>query len=141
MCAELRSWRKEKKFGNGVHGWFRRTETPGRIVRVIAEPAGREASNTRWRSREASGGEASKQLDSVKHLLSHGNVEEALQRLGNLFLDLDLIRKRSARRRSWQPAEFQTYIRNNRESIPNYGERYRQGETRSALSDRRSTRW
>ena len=26
-------------------------------------------------------------------------------------------------------AEFLTYIRNNRESIPNYGERYRQGET------------
>jgi len=50
------------------------------------------------------GGEASKQLDSVKHLLSHGNVEEALQRLGNLFLDLDLIQKRSARRRSWRPA-------------------------------------
>ena len=46
--------------------------------------------------REASGGEAFKQLDSVRHLLSHGNVEEALQRLGNLFVDLDLIRKRSA---------------------------------------------
>ena len=26
-------------------------------------------------------------------------------------------------------AEFHTYIRNNRDSIPNYGERYRQGET------------
>jgi hypothetical protein len=26
-------------------------------------------------------------------------------------------------------AEFETYIRNNRESIPNFGERYRQGET------------
>jgi hypothetical protein len=26
-------------------------------------------------------------------------------------------------------AEFETYIRNNQESIPNYGERYRQGET------------
>jgi len=25
--------------------------------------------------------------------------------------------------------EFETYIRNNQESIPNYGERYRQGET------------
>ena len=132
MCAELRSWRKEKKFGNGVHGWFRRTETPGRIVRVIAEPAGREASNTRWRSREASGGEASKQLDSVKHLLSHGNVEEALQRLGNLFLDLDLIRKRSAPAEKLAAgiAEFETYIRNNRESIPNFGERHRQGGAR-----------
>ena len=26
-------------------------------------------------------------------------------------------------------AEFETYIRNNRESIPKFGERYRQGET------------
>ena len=26
-------------------------------------------------------------------------------------------------------AEFETYIRNNREFIPNFGERYRQGET------------
>ena len=26
-------------------------------------------------------------------------------------------------------AEFETYIGNNRESIPNFGERYRQGET------------
>ena len=26
-------------------------------------------------------------------------------------------------------SEFETYIRNNQESIPNYGERYRQGET------------
>jgi len=33
---------------------------------------------------------------SVKHLLWHGNVDEALDRLGNLFLDLDRMRKRSA---------------------------------------------
>ena len=26
-------------------------------------------------------------------------------------------------------AEFETYIRNKQEAIPNYGERYRQGET------------
>jgi len=25
--------------------------------------------------------------------------------------------------------EFETYIRNNQASVPNYGERYRQGET------------
>lgn len=29
-------------------------------------------------------------------------------------------------------AAFETYIRNNQESIPNYGERYRRGETISA---------
>jgi hypothetical protein len=77
------------------------------------------------------GGAASKQIQSVKHLLWHGNVDEALDRIDSLFMDLDLIRKQSA------PADklaagitdLRTYIRNNRGSIPNYGERYRQGET------------
>jgi len=51
--------------------------------------------------------------------------------LGSLFLDLDLIRKHSApaKKLAVGIAEFETYIRNNRESIPNFGERYRQGET------------
>jgi len=45
---------------------------------------------------EACGAEVSKQVESVKHLLWHGNVDEALERLGNLFIDLDPKRKRSA---------------------------------------------
>jgi hypothetical protein len=73
----------------------------------------------------------SKQVESVKHLLWHGNVEEVLERLANLLIDLDLIRKHAAtaERLAGGVAEFQTYIRNNQESIPNFGERYRQGET------------
>jgi hypothetical protein len=80
---------------------------------------------------EASGREVSKQVESVKHLLWHGNVDEALERLGSLFMDLDLIRKRSAAAEKLAAgvAEFETYIGNNRESIPNFGERYRRGET------------
>jgi hypothetical protein len=80
---------------------------------------------------ETSGAEVSKSVESVKHLLWHGNVDEALERLGKLFMDLDLIRKRSApaEKLAAGVAEFETYIRNNRESIPNFGERYRQGET------------
>ena len=79
----------------------------------------------------AGGAEVSKQVESVKHLLWHGNVEEALERLSNLFMDLDLIRKRSpvAEKLASGVAEFKTYIGNNRESIPNFGERYRQEET------------
>jgi hypothetical protein len=48
-----------------------------------------------------------------------------------LFLDLDLMQARcaAAEKLAAGIAEFQTYIRNNQESIPNYGERYRQGET------------
>jgi hypothetical protein len=80
---------------------------------------------------ETKGLQASKQVESVKHLLWHGNVDEALDRLKSLFLDLDLMRKRSAPadKLATGIGEFETYIRNNRESIPNFGERYRQGET------------
>src|SRR5450755_1558099 len=53
------------------------------------------------------------------------------QRLDSLFLDLDLICRRCepAAKLARGIAEFRTYIRNNRGSIPNFGERYRQGET------------
>ena len=80
---------------------------------------------------EAPGKAASKQIESVKHLLWHGNVEEALDRIDSLFLDLDLISRRCepAAKLARGIAEFRTYIRNNRGSIPNFGERYRQGET------------
>ncbi len=73
----------------------------------------------------------SKQVESIKHLLWHGNVEEALERLTNLLMALELIRNHSApaEKLAAGVAEFETYIRNNQESIPNYGERYRQGET------------
>jgi hypothetical protein len=73
----------------------------------------------------------SKQLESTKHLLWHGNLEEAFERLTQLLIDLDLIRDHSAAAEKLAAgvAEFHTYIRNNQESIPNYGERYRQGET------------
>lgn len=78
-----------------------------------------------------SGAAASKQLESIKHLLWHGNVEEALERLNNSFIDLDLICGDSGavEKLAASVAEFVVYIRNNQESIPNYGERYRQGET------------
>ena len=42
------------------------------------------------------GAAASKQVESVKHLLWHGDVEEALDRVADLLMDLDLVRKHSA---------------------------------------------
>lgn len=77
------------------------------------------------------GAELSRQLDRIKHLLWHGNVDEALERVQTVVLDLDLIRTHSisAEKLAAGVAEFETYIRNNQASIPNYGERYRQGET------------
>ena len=67
----------------------------------------------------------------MKHLLWHGNVEEALERLGDLIMELSLIQARSAAGKKVADglSELETYIDNNREFIPNFGERYRQGET------------
>ncbi len=77
------------------------------------------------------GDDISKRLESVKHLLWHGNTEEALERLVNLIMDLRLIQARSAGavKVADGVTEFETYIRNNCEFIPNFGERRRQGET------------
>ena len=83
------------------------------------------------KQRAETGAEVSKHLESIKHLLWHGNVEEALERLTNLLMDLELAGSQSGPAEKLRAgiAEFETYIRNNQESIPNYGERYRQGET------------
>jgi hypothetical protein len=80
--------------------------------------------------RAETGAGISKRIDSVKHLLWHGNVVEALERQTDLLVDLDLIRAHSAAAEKLAAglSEFETYIRNNREFIPNFGERYRQGE-------------
>lgn len=73
----------------------------------------------------------SQQVESVKHYLWQGNYEEALERLTDLIMDLDCIQNKSpqAKRLLTGVAELETYIRNNQRSIPNYSERYRQGET------------
>jgi hypothetical protein len=77
------------------------------------------------------GDDISKRLESVKHLLWHGNTEEALERLANLIMDLSFIQARSTSvlKVSEGVTEFEKYIRNNCEFIPNFGERRRQGET------------
>jgi hypothetical protein len=80
--------------------------------------------------RPEEGSAASKQIGSIKHLLWHGNVEEALERIDHLSIDLELISRQSAPADKLAAgiSELRTYIRNNQGSISNYGERYRQGE-------------
>lgn len=70
-------------------------------------------------------------LESVKHYLWHGNVESALERLDDLSFTLDINRRSSeaVAKLLRSVSEFDTYIRNNRAFIPNFGERYRQGDT------------
>ena len=72
---------------------------------------------------------AVKQLERIKWFLWHGKTFRALQTVSWLYMDIDveaptqkqqkLIRKHE---------EFETYIHNNAEFIPNYGERYHYGE-------------
>ena len=85
------------------------------------------------KARHSNGAASSTQLESIKHMLWHGNVEEARERVTSLPMDLDLIRDLSisAEKLTAGVAEFETEIRNNQESIPNRGERYRQSEPNS----------
>jgi hypothetical protein len=57
-------------------------------------------------------------------------VERALERIEDLQWELELTAGASENRdKLWkQLREFDGYLQNNREFIPNYGERYRNGE-------------
>src|ERR1035438_3471622 len=70
------------------------------------------------------------ELQSLKWNLWHGNVERALERIEELRWDLDITAGKFENREklSKQLGELDGYIKNNREYIPNYGERYRNGE-------------
>jgi hypothetical protein len=74
--------------------------------------------------RPETGADVSKRLNSVKHLLWHGNTEEALERVSDLIMDLSLIQAHSGAAKKLGDAlsEFQIYIGNNQEYIPNYSE-------------------
>ena len=71
-----------------------------------------------------------KELQSLKWNLWHGNVERALERIEDLQWDLEFTIGKSENQNKLlkQLREFDTYIRNNQDYIPNYGERYRNGE-------------
>jgi hypothetical protein len=71
-----------------------------------------------------------KEIQNLKWNLWHGNVERALERIEDLQWELEFTAGKSENRSKLlkQLREFDGYIRNNREFIPNYGERYRNGE-------------
>jgi len=70
-------------------------------------------------------------LHSVKWLLWHGKVTKALARLEDLDRDINHFTDSYPRfpRLKRAMRQFRTYIENNRACIPNYGQRYRRGET------------
>lgn len=72
------------------------------------------------------------EMDSIKWYLWHGNVFDALRRLESLDFALECNEGNEAPRvaKVWQAIQdFQHYITVNEPFIPNYGERYRYGET------------
>lgn len=71
-----------------------------------------------------------KELERIKWFLWHGNVYRALQTVQDLIEDMDMespSAKMSVLAKKLE--EFEIYIQNNGGLIPNYGERWRYGET------------
>jgi hypothetical protein len=72
------------------------------------------------------------ELERLKWFLWHGNVYKAFQVMQAVEMDLDAAVVTSghttARKLLKAVEEFHTYIANHEGFIPNYGERYRQGE-------------
>ena len=77
------------------------------------------------------GAHVAKTLEWVKHYLWHGNVDKTLECLGMWLFALDAQRHRFpvVAKLECGVTEFDTYLRNNRKFLPNFGERYRQGDT------------
>jgi hypothetical protein len=73
-----------------------------------------------------------RELERLKWFLWHGNIYKALQVVQSVEMDLDTAVAHSsdatARKLAKAVEEFHTYIANNKGFIPNYGERYRNGE-------------
>jgi hypothetical protein len=73
-----------------------------------------------------------KELERLNWFLWHGNVYQAFQVMQSVEGDLEVAvvtsEDATARKLLKAVEEFHTYIENNANFIPNYGERYRQGE-------------
>ena len=81
---------------------------------------------------EHKGKKFEEELERVKWFLWHSNVYKALQLLEWLELDIDTQASPEARKLARTLHEFDQYIRTNQSSIPNYGDRYRNGEAISS---------
>ena len=77
-----------------------------------------------------------KDLERTKWYLWHGNVFQALNELQNLEMDLDAAAFETKDENAQKL--LNTYVERNQASVPNYGERYRNGR---GSSSRRSIKW
>jgi hypothetical protein len=76
-------------------------------------------------------GKAEKALERIKHYLWHGNVFQALETVDHLEGEVENIDPPTDALRKLLKGiyELHTYIDNNRGYIPNFGERYRNGDS------------
>lgn len=77
---------------------------------------------------EHNGEKFEEELERVKWFLWHNNVYKALQLLEWLDQDIDPEASDDARKLARTLREFDHSIRTNQSSLPNYGDRYRNGE-------------
>jgi len=77
---------------------------------------------------------ALKELESIKWYLWHGNVCAALGHIGYIEMEADgeIVKCACADKLRKAFNEFHTYIENNQAMIPNYGERWQNGEAISS---------
>ena len=107
--------------------WFHvtmRLTTLTQTAKGLPEPAGEGNPSLRT--------DVLRELERIKWFLWHGNVFKALQVLRAVESDLEdeefISGHVTARKLYKAVSEFTTYIEHNRGFIPNYGERYRNGE-------------
>ena len=76
------------------------------------------------------GKEIQEKIERLKWSLWHGQVDRALGKIDDLVSSMALFQETYARFTQLVKAlsELRTYIGNNRHLIPNYGQRYYQGE-------------
>jgi hypothetical protein len=76
--------------------------------------------------------EVEKQLESIKWYLWHGNTFQALNKLESLEMDLEAAayenKNDNTRKLLKGVEELHTYVGRTQQFMPNYGERYRNGE-------------
>lgn len=81
------------------------------------------------------GKDVSDYAESAKWYLWHGNVEKGLDQLESCSIiceDAESITYKNRKKLANHLGELMTYVQNNQHLIPNYGERYRYGETISS---------
>jgi hypothetical protein len=114
--------------------WFHitmRITVMGQMVKGVASEINRPQELEENEDANVDTAAIEKNLERVKWFLWHGNVYRALEVIEDLECRLESLEESSEKQRKLLKTvrEFGNYITANRSFIPNYGDRYRHGET------------